>query len=191
MTAGTSLWLVTAAEAELRTPANQARRRRPRDRAPAVRLGAPDDAAGRWVFTRIFRFPAPLRSGTAPRSPRFTLIGSHDFRVKSHPILSTRLDEMMSNLTSEDVCLRRVTAGQGIPTNQLRPRGRACVLVTSPERDMETPCPCHAGIQGRGKTGDPRENPPISGIVRHDPHVRGSGCDSAGYRTRFAFVGGE
>ncbi|KAJ8885965.1 hypothetical protein PR048_012171 [Dryococelus australis] len=30
------------------------------------------------------------------------------------------------------------------------------------------------------ETGDPRENPPTSGIVRHDSHVRKSGSDSAG-----------
>ncbi|KAJ8872503.1 hypothetical protein PR048_026109 [Dryococelus australis] len=28
------------------------------------------------------------------------------------------------------------------------------------------------GMKGRGKTGDPRDNPPTSGIVRHDSHVQ-------------------
>ncbi|KAJ8866051.1 hypothetical protein PR048_033575 [Dryococelus australis] len=47
-------------------------------------------------------------------------------------------------------------------------------------------------MQGRrGKTGDPRENPPTSGMVRHDSHMRKSGGDPAGYGTRFALVGGE
>ncbi|KAJ8879194.1 hypothetical protein PR048_019800 [Dryococelus australis] len=36
------------------------------------------------------------------------------------------------------------------------------------------------------ETGDPRENSPISSIVRHDSHVRKSGSDPAGYRTRYA-----
>ncbi|KAJ8875475.1 hypothetical protein PR048_023370 [Dryococelus australis] len=36
-----------------------------------------------------------------------------------------------------------------------------------------------------GETGDPLENPPTSGIVRHDSHVRKSGIDHAGNRTRF------
>ncbi|KAJ8874132.1 hypothetical protein PR048_024974 [Dryococelus australis] len=48
-----------------------------------------------------------------------------------------------------------------------------------------------AGSQGRGKTGDPGENPPTSGIVRNDSHMRKSGGDPAGNRIRFALVGGE
>ncbi|KAJ8871132.1 hypothetical protein PR048_027436 [Dryococelus australis] len=35
-----------------------------------------------------------------------------------------------------------------------------------------------------GETGDPREKPPTSGIVRHDSHVRKSGRDHAWNRTR-------
>ncbi|KAJ8877914.1 hypothetical protein PR048_022373 [Dryococelus australis] len=42
-----------------------------------------------------------------------------------------------------------------------------------------------------GKTEDPRENLPTSGIVRHDSHMRKSGSDPAGNRIRFALVGGE
>ncbi|KAJ8869271.1 hypothetical protein PR048_030843 [Dryococelus australis] len=41
-----------------------------------------------------------------------------------------------------------------------------------------------AGMKGRGETGDPRENPPTSGIVRDDSHVRESRSDPAGNRTR-------
>ncbi|KAJ8869900.1 hypothetical protein PR048_028909 [Dryococelus australis] len=33
-----------------------------------------------------------------------------------------------------------------------------------------------------GETGDPRENPPTNAIVRHDSHIRKSGCDPAGNR---------
>ncbi|KAJ8874563.1 hypothetical protein PR048_025426 [Dryococelus australis] len=43
--------------------------------------------------------------------------------------------------------------------------------------------------EGEGETGDPRENPPTSGIVRHDSHLRKSG-DLAGDWARFALVGG-
>ncbi|KAJ8866478.1 hypothetical protein PR048_032321 [Dryococelus australis] len=42
---------------------------------------------------------------------------------------------------------------------------------TSPSSVLKT----SAGLQGRGITGDPRENPATSGIVRHDSHVRKSG----------------
>ncbi|KAJ8875426.1 hypothetical protein PR048_023321 [Dryococelus australis] len=41
-----------------------------------------------------------------------------------------------------------------------------------------------------GETGDPRENSPTSGIVRHDSHTRKSGSYPAGNRTRFALVRG-
>ncbi|KAJ8878790.1 hypothetical protein PR048_019376 [Dryococelus australis] len=42
-----------------------------------------------------------------------------------------------------------------------------------------------------GKGGYPRENPPTSGIVRHDSLMRKSGRGPAGDRTRFDLVGGE
>ncbi|KAJ8898265.1 hypothetical protein PR048_003625 [Dryococelus australis] len=39
--------------------------------------------------------------------------------------------------------------------------------------------------------GDPRKNPPASGIVRHGSHMQKSGGDPTGNLTRFALVGGE
>ncbi|KAJ8877578.1 hypothetical protein PR048_022033 [Dryococelus australis] len=42
-----------------------------------------------------------------------------------------------------------------------------------------------------GKTGDPREYPANSAIVRHYSHVRKSGSDPVGNRTRLAYVEGE
>ncbi|KAJ8867880.1 hypothetical protein PR048_031685 [Dryococelus australis] len=61
---------------------------------------------------------------------------------------------------------------------------------------------CHRGLQEGdeyeeaqeckwGETGNPRENPPTNGIVRHDSHVRKSGSDPEGNRTRFTYVEGE
>ncbi|KAJ8897032.1 hypothetical protein PR048_002378 [Dryococelus australis] len=50
----------------------------------------PVDATGRRVFSGISRFFPPLHSVTASSSPHFTLIGSQDLVVKSHPNLSTR-----------------------------------------------------------------------------------------------------
>ncbi|KAJ8866343.1 hypothetical protein PR048_032186 [Dryococelus australis] len=40
-----------------------------------------------------------------------------------------------------------------------------------------------------GETGDPRENPLTSGIVRHDSHMPKSGSNPGGNRTWFALVG--
>ncbi|KAJ8897293.1 hypothetical protein PR048_002639 [Dryococelus australis] len=48
-----------------------------------------------------------------------------------------------------------------------------------------------ARMKGWGKTGDPGENPQISGIVRHDSHMRKSGSGPAENRARFAWEGGE
>ncbi|KAJ8873267.1 hypothetical protein PR048_026901 [Dryococelus australis] len=39
-------------------------------------------------------------------------------------------------------------------------------------------------MQGRGENVAPRGNPPASGIVQHDSHVRKSGSEPAGYRAR-------
>ncbi|KAJ8886050.1 hypothetical protein PR048_012256 [Dryococelus australis] len=57
-----------------------------------------------------------------------------------------------------------------------------CSPVTSSDRE-------NCLQLGAGKTGDPRENPPTSGIVRHDSHLRIS-CDPARDRTRSSLVGG-
>ncbi|KAJ8888774.1 hypothetical protein PR048_008266 [Dryococelus australis] len=32
--------------------------------------------------------------------------------------------------------------------------------------------------ENAGQTGDPRENPPTSGVTRHDSHIRKSGINS-------------
>ncbi|KAJ8884542.1 hypothetical protein PR048_016399 [Dryococelus australis] len=48
-----------------------------------------------------------------------------------------------------------------------------------------------AGLQGEEETGDPRETPPASGIVRHDSHMRIAGSKPAGNRARFPYVEGE
>ncbi|KAJ8873430.1 hypothetical protein PR048_024247 [Dryococelus australis] len=58
-------------------------------------------------------------------------------------------------------------------------------------RNATTTNSTDAGMQGRGETGDSRENPLNSGIVLHDSHVRKSGSDPAGNRNRFASVGDE
>ncbi|KAJ8884151.1 hypothetical protein PR048_016008 [Dryococelus australis] len=46
---------------------------------------------------------------------------------------------------------------------------------------------CKGGGGGR----EPQENSPTSSIIRHHSHVRKSGSDSTGNRTRLAVVGGE
>ncbi|KAJ8888577.1 hypothetical protein PR048_008069 [Dryococelus australis] len=38
-----------------------------------------------------------------------------------------------------------------------------------------------------GETGDPRDDPPTSGIIRHNSHMRKSGSEPVGNRTRFTY----
>ncbi|KAJ8870797.1 hypothetical protein PR048_027096 [Dryococelus australis] len=45
--------------------------------------------------------------------------------------------------------------------------------------------------ESAGETGDPRENPPTSGIVRHDSYLRKSGVNRPGIGPGFVLVGGE
>ncbi|KAJ8883942.1 hypothetical protein PR048_015798 [Dryococelus australis] len=58
-------------------------------------------------------------------------------------------------------------------------------------------CPCCEGRMERclnamaEETWNPRENPPISAIDRHDSHLQKSGSDTAADYTWFASVGGE
>ncbi|KAJ8872208.1 hypothetical protein PR048_025810 [Dryococelus australis] len=67
-----------------RIPASSNKVRIPAGLLPGFRMWQ-SYAAGRRVFSEISRFPprAPLHSGTAPSSPRFTLVGSQDLAVKS------------------------------------------------------------------------------------------------------------
>ncbi|KAJ8872050.1 hypothetical protein PR048_025651 [Dryococelus australis] len=44
---------------------------------------------------------------------------------------------------------------------------------------------------GGGTQEIPEKNPPTSGVVRHDSHMRESGSDPVGDRTQFVLVGGE
>ncbi|KAJ8871794.1 hypothetical protein PR048_028134 [Dryococelus australis] len=63
---------------------------------------------------------------------------------------------------------------------------RSCEPVRVIEVSME-----RRWNESAGKTGDPRENPLTSGIIRHDSHMRKSGSGPAGDLTGFTLVGGE
>ncbi|KAJ8866416.1 hypothetical protein PR048_032259 [Dryococelus australis] len=61
--------------------------------------------------------------------------------------------------------------------------------VTRPGIEPGLHCMKQRWIVRAGGTGDTRENPPISGIVRHYSHMRKSGSDPVGNQIRFASVG--
>ncbi|KAJ8866143.1 hypothetical protein PR048_033667 [Dryococelus australis] len=78
--------------------------------------------------------------------------------------------------------------------------GAAPYSPTSPSSALKTPMLRAVQISSTnltwqrrraGETGDPRENPPISGIIRHDSHMRISEGDSSGNRTRFTVLEGD
>ncbi|KAJ8880814.1 hypothetical protein PR048_017285 [Dryococelus australis] len=46
-------------------------------------------------------------------------------------------------------------------------------------------------MKERGKREIPEKTPPTSSLVQHDSHMRKSGSDPAGNRTRFALMGGR
>ncbi|KAJ8876738.1 hypothetical protein PR048_021185 [Dryococelus australis] len=68
------------------------------------------------------------------------------------------------------------------------PRPRDSDLLLSGVNRSANPSTTGAVINGAGETGDPRENPPTSLIVRHDSHMRKSGSDPAGDWTRFTLT---
>ncbi|KAJ8869365.1 hypothetical protein PR048_030940 [Dryococelus australis] len=61
-------------------------------------------------------------------------------------------------------------------------QGHLQITASEHWRTVERNAGCNEVSQNAraGKTGDPRENPPTSGIVRHDPHLRTSGVARPG-----------
>ncbi|KAJ8892242.1 hypothetical protein PR048_004822 [Dryococelus australis] len=69
------------------------------------------------------------------------------------------------------------------------PKGRPPIRRTGSSQNFEQPIRervrvSRAGVQVRGKLADPQKTPPTSSTVWRDSHVRKSGSDPAGYRTR-------
>ncbi|KAJ8881454.1 hypothetical protein PR048_017935 [Dryococelus australis] len=85
------------------------------------------------------------------------------------------------SLYPEQPLVARTKAGG----SELRKWGMESLLIAC----LGTPLTLTSGLRlqrGRGETGDPRENPPTSGIVWHDSHVLESGSEPARNRARFA-----
>ncbi|KAJ8873476.1 hypothetical protein PR048_024294 [Dryococelus australis] len=132
-------------------------------------------------------FLRPMNSGAAACSSQLTLIGSQDIVVKSHIdvsiprttkrfcVSSTTLGYRSLNAT---LLLRRDSPESGhwllnVPVGALqRPHHcpRAISFSCAGNMNMKRHRYEEAGV-----TGDPRENPPTNGIVRHDSHLRKSG----------------
>ncbi|KAJ8873599.1 hypothetical protein PR048_024417 [Dryococelus australis] len=156
----------------------------------------------RWSegFLWDLPFPPPLQSGAAPYSPHFII--SQEL-VKSRPNLSTQYITTFQNARwrrIDSVQLKRSEASWHAPgyhyaigcngysecSPDLTPIDSAVVPLEISHPWMERRWNARAG-----ETGVPRKNPPASGIVQHDSHMRISGSEPVGYRTRIAVVGGE
>ncbi|KAJ8873675.1 hypothetical protein PR048_024506 [Dryococelus australis] len=115
-------------------------------------------------FCRGSPVSPPLQSCAAPHSPLFTLIGSQDLDVESRP-----------NLFSHSLYQRSVWL---------------VILWPWREYEFEVRWVWYSARNARaGGTGDPRENPPTSGIVRHDGRGKEGGGDFVGNRTLFTLMG--
>ncbi|KAJ8867056.1 hypothetical protein PR048_032918 [Dryococelus australis] len=88
----------------------------------------------------------------------FTLIGSQNLAVKSRPKSLRSLRGSLSN-------------------NRFR------YEISTPMRVIEASME-QLRNERTGETGDPRENPPTNGIVRHDSHMRKLGVTRPGVRVR-------
>ncbi|KAJ8891929.1 hypothetical protein PR048_004488 [Dryococelus australis] len=117
----------------------------------------------RWSagFLGDLPFLPPLHSGAAPYS-----LQSLSSALKNSLLRDAQISSLTHSLT-------------------LRPGGTSRVYNPI-EFSMEQRRNERAGENGRA-----RENPPTSGVVRHDSHLRKSGTDPAGSRTRLVWLGGE
>ncbi|KAJ8876213.1 hypothetical protein PR048_024123 [Dryococelus australis] len=142
-----------------------------------------DDAAGQRVFSGISHFPRPCILAllhTHLTSPSPALKTSILRTAKTSPlhgynkiIIAARYDGNTARLArrSDEALGVRVTVARIAPS--LLDLGRSFRwLLTARSRE---PMRVNEEITESRKTGDPRDNSPTIGIVRHDPHMQKSG----------------
>ncbi|KAJ8895949.1 hypothetical protein PR048_001290 [Dryococelus australis] len=160
----------------------------------------PDDAGIRRVFSGISRSPAPFHSSAAPyplQSPSSALKTSMLRAVQIYSLTHSICRSMIFEY------FRNQLLGMLLPVSSYVSMGTltmACVLLSWGDRDMRinshrlythsTELACSLAVDNvimeqrrnewAGETGDARENPPTSGIVRHDSHMRKSGVTRPG-----------
>ncbi|KAJ8879831.1 hypothetical protein PR048_020448 [Dryococelus australis] len=166
-----------------------------------------DDAAGRRVFSGGLRLSPALAFRrcfvlTAHRPLQISSLTSLiHYLLQRNETSGVPCWRQVSLMTQSALCDRRRGTAQvakvrgrsrlsgsslcGRTSNLQHIFGR--VITPKPREPMTV----KRGENGAGKTGDPRENRPASGIVRHDSRMQKSGSDPVGYRTRVALVRGE
>ncbi|KAJ8889300.1 hypothetical protein PR048_008798 [Dryococelus australis] len=124
----------------------------------------------RWSksFLGISRFPYPCIPALLHNSPRFALIGSQDL-LHTPAAHASKNSPVANRMLEQHFCQsQRALANQ---TQGPFPEARAANQRMSMSKSKRAE-----------EIGDPRENPPTNGIVRHDSLLRKSG-DPAGARS--------
>ncbi|KAJ8874301.1 hypothetical protein PR048_025147 [Dryococelus australis] len=137
----------------------------------------PDDAVGRRIFSGICCFPRPYVQ-TLPHtrlaSPSLTLNASMlrgvELRVQVPASVAIGCSTVELFLLAESVS---GTCHAGCrPTTQVKQAYSALQFSLQLQNNRRN--------ERAGETGDPRENPPTNGIVRHDSHMRKPGMTRPG-----------
>ncbi|KAJ8869575.1 hypothetical protein PR048_028567 [Dryococelus australis] len=136
-----------------------------------------DNAAGWRVFSGISRFPHPPVPLLLHTLFGFQYLAVRAAQISSLTVLGRRYEDARRwNLQTAVIHLQLISLRShdsgGSYSEILRAEG---VIEVSMEQQRN---------ERVGETGDPRENPPTSDIVRHDSYMRRYGSDPAG-------VGGE
>ncbi|KAJ8869237.1 hypothetical protein PR048_030809 [Dryococelus australis] len=114
-----------------------------------------------------------MHSGAAPCSPRFALIGSQDMMLRD-TLISSRTHSLFLSLIGHTKLWKYAPWGLiGYRTLRSIPYWQGFRLAGRERKEQSR----NARL---GETGYPRENPPTTGIIRHDSHTRKSGSDPAG-----------
>ncbi|KAJ8872543.1 hypothetical protein PR048_026149 [Dryococelus australis] len=138
----------------------------------------------------IGALPSYVRlASLTPHEDPLSWFGSPDYFSAPPPF--SNIPPASRTLHCYDACSRRFSSRWSLPALLVallvHCRTIAQILDSKARRtfiaaglDLEgSPYP-DAGMKGRGETGDPRENPPTNGIVRHDSHMRKSGVTCRG-----------
>ncbi|KAJ8888212.1 hypothetical protein PR048_007699 [Dryococelus australis] len=143
---------------------------------PQVSQGSAWDLFPNHVVSRRRQLPGALVASPSPRSP-----GSRSSAPqKCHSGRGGEGDLRDLQLVTLEAGQRRERPHRLDPNENLYRQFTITVFNMEQRRNTRA-----------GETGEPRENPSTSGIVRHKYHIEKSGSDPAGNQTRFSLaVGG-
>ncbi|KAJ8882843.1 hypothetical protein PR048_014657 [Dryococelus australis] len=147
------------------------------------RIFASGNCGGRCRWSADFlgdlSFPLPFYSGAAPYSPRFTLIGSQDLAVESHPNLFTRpLNKSECDMLCT-VFLQDITTVQDILRKEFVRTKTFRIITTAAGIPLGTPIPSYSVDCGSARTLMPGKGRGEPTPVRHLRHMNPRIADMA------------